>query len=182
MYYVTVFCGSQLGKDPMYVKIAEELGERFVRDDVGLVYGGTSVGLMGRLAETVVKKNGKVIGILPEFLQHIEIAYPSLSELRITQDIDERKRQMLALSKAVIALPGGVGTLEELSQAISWKKLDLYRGEIAVLNFRGFFDGFLKQLDIMLEEGFIDAFLRRSILVEGDVDLLWEQLKGRLHG
>jgi len=182
MHYVTVFCGSQMGKDPMYVQIARKLGEVLVRDGVGLVYGGTSVGLMGKLAETMVKNQGKVIGILPEFLQHIELAYPSLSELRITSDIDERKRQMLALSRAVIALPGGVGTLEELSQAISWKKLDLYRGEIAILNFRGFFDGFLNQLDMMLEEGFIDAALRRSIVVEGDVDLLWEQLKGRMDG
>jgi len=180
MHYVTVFCGSQLGKDPIYVQLAEQLGGHIVSDGVGLVYGGTSVGLMRKVADIVVKNNGKAIGILPEFLQHIEKAYPSLSELRITQDIDERKRQMLALSRVAIALPGGVGTLEELSQAISWKKLELYRGDIAILNFRGFFDGFLRQLDTMLEEGFIDAPLRRSLIVESDVDLLWEQIRERM--
>ena len=163
---ICVFSGSSPGKRPEYTEAARALGNELVRNDIQLVYGGGDVGLMGVIADTVMSAGGHVTGIIPEFLAKKEVAHNELSELHIVQSMHERKAMMSELSNAFIAMPGGIGTFEELIEVLTWQQLGIQFKPCAVLNTSGYFDHLLAQLDHAVDESFLKAIHRQMLLVE----------------
>jgi uncharacterized protein (TIGR00730 family) len=155
MRRLCVFCGSSFGAHPDYERAARELAEVAVREGVGLVYGGAHCGLMGALADRALQLGGEVIGVIPIQLVEQEIAHNGLSQLHEVRSMHERKALMASLSDGFIALPGGIGTLEELTEILTWRQLELHHKPIALLNTRGYFDGLLALLAHMREQRFL---------------------------
>jgi uncharacterized protein (TIGR00730 family) len=153
---VCVYCASSDRTPPVYLEAASRLGHALAEAGIGIVYGGSSLGSMGRMASAALAAGGKVTGILPRFMDELEWGNRSLTELRIVDDMHERKRLMLELSDAVIALPGGCGTLEELFEAITWKRLGLYFGPVLLVNVNRFYDPCIALLDRTVDEGFMN--------------------------
>ena len=156
MQSVCVYCSSSNRSSPVYLEAAARLGRILAENGITIVYGGSSLGSMGRLAAAALEAGGKVIGVLPRFMDELEWGHRELSELRIVEDMHERKRVMLELSDAAIALPGGCGTLEELFEAITWKRLGLYFGPVVLVNVNGFFDPCIELLNRCVDERFMD--------------------------
>lgn len=148
MKTICVFCGSSLGEDPTFIEAASKLGEALAKSQITLVYGGANIGLMGTVANAVLKNGGKVIGVIPKFLAGKEIAHPNLTELILVESMHERKMKMFELSEGFIAMPGGFGTLEELSEMLTWQQLGLHRYPIGLLNINGFYN----HLQLFFEE------------------------------
>ncbi len=140
----------------MYHDAATRLGQELARHGCGIVYGGGAIGSMGRLADAALANGGQVTGILPRFMDELEWGHRGLTELRVCADIHERKRLMMELSDAVVALPGGCGTLEELFEAITWKRLGLYLKPIVLVNVNGFFDPCVELLSRCIADRFMD--------------------------
>jgi len=155
-FRVCVYCGSSRQCDPVYLDAAERLGRELARNGVTIIYGGGAVGLMGALAEGALAEGGKVIGIIPGFMNELDWGHKGITELRVVRDIHERKRLMIQDANAVVALPGGSGTLDELLEAISLKRLALFLGPIVVLNTRSYFDDLLLALERCVSERFMD--------------------------
>ena len=155
MKRVCVFCGSSPGSRPAYTQSARELAAELVRRGIGLVYGGGSVGLMGVLADAVLEGGGEVIGVIPGPLASRELAHRGLTDLRVVDSMHERKATMSALADAFIALPGGLGTLEETLEILTWAQLGIHRKPVGVLNTEGFYDGLLRFLGHAVREGFV---------------------------
>jgi uncharacterized protein (TIGR00730 family) len=153
---VCVYCASSRRADPEYRAAAHRLGEVLARAGVGIVYGGGAVGSMGALADGALAAGGRVIGILPRFMAELEWGHKGLTDLQLVEDLRTRKHRMLTLSGAAIALPGGSGTLEELLEAITLKRLGLYLNPIVLINTRGFFTPLLTLLANAVEERFMD--------------------------
>lgn len=153
---VAVYCASSRQTDPGFPEAARRLGSHLARGGVAIVYGGGAVGSMGALADGALAEGGRVVGVLPRFMAELEWGHSGVSEMRLVDDMHVRKRTMLESADAVVALPGGCGTLEELLEAITWKRLGLYAGPIAILNFRGFFDPLLAMLERCIAERFMD--------------------------
>ena len=162
---ICVYCGSSSGNDPAFVAAAAELGRSITQHGYGLVYGGASIGLMGTVADSVLASAGVVTGVLPKSLADKEIAHPGLSELIITTSMHERKTRMADLSDAFIALPGGLGTFEELFEILTWAQLGFHQKPIAVLNVNGYFDKLIEFLENSAEKGFIKAAHQKMLLV-----------------
>ena len=141
-----------------------------------LVYGGAKVGLMGAVADGALRQGGKVIGVLPDFLQNKEIAHENLTELIVVNTMHERKTKMSALSEGVIALPGGFGTLEELFEILTWAQLGLHQKPIAILNIDGFYNDLLSCLQTMVDKGFLKAVNRNMLLVGNSIDDVLHQM------
>jgi uncharacterized protein (TIGR00730 family) len=157
---ICVYCGSNDGRLPDYARAAERLGRDMAEANVRLVYGGGSVGLMGIVARTVLAHGGKVTGIIPQFLKDREVMLKEVSELIVTADMHERKRIMFERSDAFVALPGGIGTLEEVVEMMTWAQLDQHEKPILIVNVNGFWDPLVAQFGRMTEEGFLHkAFL-----------------------
>ena len=154
---VCVYCASSRRAHPDYRAAAHRLGEVLAREGVAIVYGGGAVGSMGALADGALAAGGRVIGILPRFMAELEWGHKGLSDLQLVEDLRARKHQMLALSQAAIALPGGSGTLEELLEAITLKRLGLYLNPIVLVNTRGFFAPLLALLESAVAEHFMDT-------------------------
>ena len=152
---ICVFAGSNPGAKESYVLAARELGAEIARRGLGMVYGGASVGLMGACADAALAGGAEVVGVLPQALTAREIAHGSLTELRIVHSLHERKAVMSALSDAVIALPGGCGTMDELFEAITWRQLGLHQKPIGLLDTDSYYRPFRAFLDSMTTEGFI---------------------------
>ena len=174
---VCVFCGSNVGGREVYAAAARGLGAALARAGIGLVYGGGSVGLMGLLADAVLAGGGEVIGIIPRALATREIAHHGLADLRIVESMHERKALMTELADAFVALPGGLGTLEELLEVVTWAQLGLHAKPIAVLNVAGYFDGLLALLEHAIAERFVHPGHRALVLAAPDVDALLEALR-----
>ena len=155
MKRVAVFCGSSDGARPAYADAARALGAELVRRGLGLVYGGGSVGLMGALADAVLAQGGEVIGVIPEPLAARELAHGSLTELRVVASMHERKATMASLADGFITLPGGLGTLEETLEILTWAQLGIHRKPVGVLNVAGYYDGLLRMLSHAVREGFV---------------------------
>lgn len=155
MTRVCVFCGSSDGARPTYAETARAFGAELARRGLGLVYGGGSVGLMGTLADTVLAAGGEVIGVIPRGLATKELAHPGLTEQRVVTSMHERKATMAALSDGFVALPGGLGTLEETLEMLTWVQLGIHDKPVAVLNVDGYYDGLLKLLANAVREGFV---------------------------
>jgi uncharacterized protein (TIGR00730 family) len=153
---VCVYAASSREADPEYYAAARRLGRLLAEASVTVVFGGGANGAMGALADGALAAGGRLIGILPRFMQELEWAHPRLSELRVVEDMRERKHQMLQGADGVVALPGGSGTLEELLEAITLKRLGLYFGPIVLVNVRGFYDPLLRLLEDAIAERFMD--------------------------
>jgi hypothetical protein len=153
---VCVYCGSSRQCDPVYLDAAERLGRELARNGATIVYGGGAVGSMGALAEGALAEGGKVIGVIPGFMNELEWGHKGITELRVVPDMHERKRLMIQDAGAVVALPGGSGTLDELLEAVSLKRLALFLGPIVVLNTQSYFDHLLLALERSISERFMD--------------------------
>jgi len=165
-----VFCGSGDGKNPKYAKAAEKLGANMAKADIGLVYGGGSLGLMGRIAKSVLNHNGYVTGIIPEFLGNREMMLKDVNNLIVTNDMHERKGLMFKHSDAFIALPGGVGTLEELIEQMTWSQLGQHDKPIYLADIDQFWDPLIDLINHMREEKFIREGLELNYKVLKSVD------------
>ena len=172
-----VFCGSSPGLRASYGEAAEELGNLLVERGITLVYGGAGVGLMGRLADTVMDAGGEAIGVIPRALVDREIAHAGLTDLRVVESMHERKALMADLADAFVALPGGLGTLEELFEVYTWAQLGLHRKPCGLLNVEGYYDGIAAFLDHAVGERFLGEGHRRLLLVEPEVPRLFERLR-----
>lgn len=164
---VCVFCGASAGRDPRYAAAARSVGEGLAARGIGVVYGGGRVGLMGTVADAALAAGGEVIGVIPQGLVDRELAHPGLSALHVVDTLGQRKALMAELADAFIALPGGLGTLEELSEVASWAQLGLHGKPIGLLDVGSFWDGFLGWLDHAVAEGFIRP-AQRGLLARGD--------------
>jgi uncharacterized protein (TIGR00730 family) len=153
---VCVYCASSDRTAPVYLEAAACLGRRLAEAGLAVVYGGSSLGSMGRMAAAALAAGGKVTGVLPRFMDELEWGNRALTELRLVDDMHERKRLMLELSDAVVALPGGCGTLEELFEAITWKRLGLYFGPVVLVNVNRFWDPCIELLNRTVDEGFMN--------------------------
>jgi len=153
---VCVYCASSEKSDAVYLNAARRAGEILAENSIVTVYGGGAIGSMGRLAEGVLAKGGKIIGVIPRFMQELEWDHKGLTELQVVENMRERKHIMLTDSDAAIALPGGSGTLEELMEAISLKRLGIYLNPIVLVNVKGFFDPLLSLLQRCIDERFMD--------------------------
>ncbi len=153
--FVCVFAGSQVGSEAQYAEQARQLGELLVENQLGLVYGGGSVGLMGEIADAVLDSGGKVIGVIPKFLATRELLHTGLTDTIITEDMHSRKAIMAELADAFIALPGGLGTFEELFEVITWAQLGVHQKPIGLLNVAGFYDPVLNLIEHAIELGFV---------------------------
>jgi uncharacterized protein (TIGR00730 family) len=150
-----VYCGSSPGHNPAYLQAARELGTAMAAADVGLVYGGGSIGLMGETARAVIAAGGHVTGIIPEFLVHKERMQEGVHELIVTTTMHERKMAMFERSTGFVALPGGIGTLEELAEILTWSQLKQHARPVILCNIAGFWSGLLDVISHMTSEGFI---------------------------
>ncbi len=155
MKAVCVYCGSSPGASPIYTEAARAFGRALVAADLGLVYGGGKVGLMGVIADTVMAEGGRAIGVIPELLVNKEVGHEGLSELHVVPDMHHRKKMMADLSDAFVAMPGGAGTLEELFEVYTWAQLGYHHKPVAVLNIDGFYDPLIALLRHTVREGFM---------------------------
>ncbi|KZK86581.1 LOG family protein YvdD [Pseudovibrio sp. Ad46] len=152
---ICVYCGSNAGSQPLFEKAAIQLGELLAREGIRLVYGGGSIGLMGAVAKTVLENGGEVTGVIPKFLMEREVMLEDAHELIVTQDMHERKRTMFEKADAFIALPGGIGTLEELVEMLTWAQLGRHDKPMLLLNLDQFWTPLVELLDHMRSLGFI---------------------------
>lgn len=157
MKSICVFCGSSMGFHPIYKKMANDLGKLFAMEKVQLIYGGGSVGLMGVLADAVMENGGRVVGIIPKFLYDLEVGHDGVSELIIVDSMHERKQMMAEMARGFIALPGGIGTMEELFEIFTWQQLAIIQKPVALLNINHFYDDMLQFLNKMVQQGFLKA-------------------------
>lgn len=173
---VCVFCGSSTGLKAEFISAAKAVGTKLARENIGLVYGGGSVGLMGVVSQSAHEQGGAVVGVIPEKLKPKEISGETCGEVIVTRDMHERKRHMSSLADAFIAMPGGFGTLEELFEMITWKQLGFHSKPIGILNVDGFYDALLKFLDEAVSSGFISKSAREFLFVAESPDELLDML------
>jgi uncharacterized protein (TIGR00730 family) len=166
MKSVSVFCGSNPGVDSVFEKEAYNLGKAIAQNGLRLIYGGTSIGLMGRVADGVIENGGKVTGILPGFLAEKEIAHPGLDQLIFVESLHERKLKMSKLSDGSIAMAGGFGTMDEFFEIVTWRQLNIYNKPVALYNAGLFFDPLLAFIDHMREQGFVKEEFRNLIITD----------------
>ena len=174
---VCVYCASSSRTPQIYLDAAATLGRTLAAAGLRIVYGGGSVGSMGRMAEAALAGGAHVTGVLPKFMDELEWGHRSLSELRLVDDMHQRKREMLELSDAVVALPGGCGTLEELFEAITWKRLGLFFGPILIVNVNGFFDACVAILNRAVDERFMNERHRSMWTIVSDPEAVPEALR-----
>jgi uncharacterized protein (TIGR00730 family) len=163
-----VFCGANPGHDPRYLEAAAALGRCIAQAGLGLVYGGASIGLMGAVADAALAEGGEVIGVIPQTLVEREVAHHGLADLRVVTSMHERKALMAELSDGFIALPGGVGTLEELFEVWTWSHLGLHRKPCGLLDVAGFYSGLGRFIDHVQHEGFLREGVRDMLLMADD--------------
>ena len=176
MKRLCVFCGSSTGDAPAYTAAARALGTALARQGIGLVYGGAAVGLMGAVADAALAQGGEVIGVIPEALVRKEVAHGGLVDLRIVGSMHERKALMAELSDGFIALPGGLGTLEELFEVWTWAQLGYHAKPCALLNVAGFYDPLIAFLDSVVGHRFLKPAHRDMLVVASDSEELLAQL------
>ncbi len=175
---VCVFCGSNRGADPAFAGAARRLGTSLAARDLGLVYGGASVGLMGVVADASIAAGGRATGVITESLAGHEIAHRSLSDLRVVRTMHERKAMMAELSDAFVMLPGGFGTSEEFMESVTWAQLGLHDKRCGILNVHGFFDHLLAFLGHAVEQGFVKPARMEALAVAEDPDQLLDLVTG----
>jgi uncharacterized protein (TIGR00730 family) len=177
MKRICVFCGSSPGSRPEYRAAAEEMGAELVRRNIGLVYGGGNVGLMGIIADAVLKAEGEAVGVIPEHIMSREIGHKGLTKLHVVHSMHERKALMADLSDAFIAMPGGFGTLEEFCEVLAWSQLGLHAKPCGILNVRGFYTPLLAMFDHAVEERFLKPENRALVLARDSAAALLQALE-----
>ena len=176
---ICVFCGASPGRDPAYLELAASVGAGLAERGIGVVYGGSRVGMMGALADAALAVGGEVIGIIPRRLVDRELAHGGLTELRVVETLHQRKAEMAATSDGFIALPGVLGTLEELAEVASWAQLGLHSKPIGLLGPAGYWDALLGWLDHAVAEGFIAPGHRELVDLDPDLEALLERFGWR---
>jgi hypothetical protein len=177
MKRICVFCGSSPGARPEYLQAAEQLGYTLASKGIGLVFGGGKVGLMGKIAESVLGKGGEVIGVIPKGLAEREVAFTKLADLRVVGSMHERKALMADLSDGFIALPGGLGTIEEFFEVITWAQLGMHPKPCGVLNVHHYYDKLMSFLDHAVDEKFVDLEHRSMLLVDENPERLLQKFE-----
>jgi uncharacterized protein (TIGR00730 family) len=178
MRRVCVFCGSSPGTNPAYLEAARAMGRALARRKLGLVYGGGGVGLMGAVADAALEGGGEVVGVIPRALQLRELAHGRLTHLHVVGSMHERKAKMAELAHGFVALPGGMGTLEELAEILTWAQLGLHARPIGLLDVAGYYAPLVSFLDRAVQEGFVRPEHRRLLTVAEDPDALLERFEG----
>ena len=182
MNNICVFCGSSAGKLPIYKETAIRFGQLLAQNNVTLVYGGGRLGLMGLIADAVLGEGGKVIGVIPEFMMDKEVAHNGITELRIVRSMHERKYEMASLSDAFAVLPGGLGTLDEMAEILTWNQLLILKKPIGILNVNNYYESLLQFLDSMVENGFLRPRGRELLIDRSDEKSLFDALKNYVPG
>ena len=181
MKKISVFCGSSSGNQTIYEEASIALAKAFIKHDFTLLYGGAKIGLMGILADYMLQAGGKVIGVMPHFLIHKEIAHPKLTEFVCVDSMQERKSWMQANSDAFIALPGGFGTLDEIFEMICLGQLHIHQKPCAFLNINGFFNSLKNFLEHAVSQGFIDMEYKNMLIFESDTERLIDKILHYTH-
>jgi uncharacterized protein (TIGR00730 family) len=176
-----VFCGSSPGNNKAYADAAKSLGQALVKNGFGLVFGGGAVGLMGQIAKTVLQMDGEVVGVIPRAMVERELALKELTDLRIVNSMHERKALIADLSDGFIALPGGLGTIEEIFEALTWTQLGIHKKPGGFLNTNNYFDHLVRFLDHMSDQEFVDKGHRDMIFIEKDPDMILKKFKSYQH-
>lgn len=158
-----------MGKNPEFAQTTKALGKAMTDRDIDLVYGGGKLGLMGIIADSVLENGGEVHGVIPEMLKDLEVAHTGATELHIVANMHERKAKMTELTDAFVAIPGGVGTMDELFEAWSWNALGYHNKPFAILNIAGYWDAMIEFLDVMTEQGFVSAERRKQLIISDDI-------------
>lgn len=177
MKSLCVYCGSSPGANPAYADAARTLAKEMVDNNIALVYGGGKVGLMGVIADEIVRLGGDATGVIPKALLDKEIGHGGLTRLHIVKDMHERKAMMAELSNGFIAMPGGIGTLEELFEVLTWSQLGFHDKPIGVLNVNGFYDGLIAFVHHLVAQGFVKSEQASLMMHEPDAQTLLERLK-----
>lgn len=170
MQRIAVFCGSSIGFKPIYAQDAKKLGEYFAKKNIGLVYGGGKIGMMGVLADSIMENSGEVIGVIPNLLRHEEVAHTKITRMIVTKKMSKRKVKISKMVDGYIALAGGFGTLDEIFEALTLGQLGIENKPVGILNTNGFFTPTLNQLDHMVQEGFLKQANRDMILVSDQIE------------
>lgn len=173
---ICVFCGSSPGSDPAYTEAARQLGKLMGQKGITLVYGGSNIGLMRSIADAAISAGGHVIGVMPQGLIDREVAYTDLKEFHIVESMSIRKEKMAELSDAFIAMPGGIGTLDEIFEAMSWNQLEIMDKPLALLNTKGYYDHLVKFLDYTVEQRFVRPEHRKNLLVNDEPEQLLSEI------
>lgn len=168
MKKICVYCGSSPGKHPAFLEAARELAKAFLERDIALVYGGASIGVMGEIADAMLAGGGEVIGVMPRSLVEREVSHSGLSELIVVESMHERKSVMAELSDGFVALPGGLGTLEELLEVLTWSQLGFHRKPCALYNTLQYYDKLSSFLDHAVEQQFVKPVHRSMLLMEDE--------------
>ena len=177
MKRICVFCGANTGKRDQYSTAAKDLATELVSREIEIVYGGGRIGLMGVLAERAIELGGRVIGVIPESLATKEVAHDSISELIVVGSMHERKAKMAELSDGFISLPGGIGTIEETFEMLTWSQLGFHNKPCGIINVLGFYDKLIEFLNHISEEKFFMDIYRRMLIVETDPPALLERFE-----
>jgi uncharacterized protein (TIGR00730 family) len=178
MKSIAVYCGASLGAKPLYAHAACELARVLVERNIGLVYGGGKVGLMGVLADEVLRLGGEATGVIPRALLEREVGHTGLTRQFVVKDMHERKAMMSDLSDGFIALPGGMGTLEELFEMLTWAQLGIHAKPVCLFNVEGFYDGLVRFVRQLHDEGFVRAQHLELMMVEQEADAVVRRLQG----
>lgn len=176
MKQISVFCGSSTGNNPIYAEATKTLATHFIKNDFTLLYGGAKIGLMGIMADYILRAGGKVMGVMPRFLIDKEIAHTELTQLICVDSMQERKTWLQTHSDAFIALPGGFGTLDEIFEMICFGQLQIHQKPCAFLNTNGFYDHLNHFLDHCVNEGFIQKEYKNMLIIESDANKLIKQI------
>jgi len=174
---ICVYCGSSAGTDPEIINQAHLLGATLAKKDMTLVYGAAKIGVMGAVAQGALDAKGKVIGVIPAFLQIKEVVHTGLTELIVNETMHERKMKLQELSDGFITLPGGFGTMEELFEVLTWSQLALHKKPVGMLNVNGFYDDLLSALKNMVDKGFLKQENYDILLVDTTIDGLLDQME-----
>ena len=177
MKSVCIYCGSNFNGDPVLRAAIESLAQTLTEQNITMVYGGGSVGVMGLIADDVLKRKGSVTGVIPQFLMDKEVGHKGLTQLIVTENMHERKKQMADLSDGFIILPGGFGTLEEFFEVLTWLQLGLHGKPIGVLNVSGFYDPLFAQMEVMVQHRFLKPANRDLVFNESDPAVLVQKMK-----
>ena len=177
MKSICVYCGSNFNGDPILRNAIEALATVLVAENITLIYGGGSVGVMGVIADDVLEKKGEVIGVIPQFLMDKEVGHKGLTEMIVTENMHQRKQKMADLSDGFIILPGGFGTLEEFFEVLTWLQLGLHAKPIGVLNVNGFYDPLFMQLDVMVKNRFLKQTNRDFVFNETNAAVLVHKMQ-----
>jgi uncharacterized protein (TIGR00730 family) len=163
-----IYCGSNFNGDPLLKQAVEILAKEMAENKIKLIFGGGSVGVMGLIADAILRNGGKAIGIIPQFLMDKEVGHKGLTEMIVTENMHQRKQKMADLADGFLILPGGFGTLEEFFEVLTWLQLGLHQKAIGVLNVGGFYDFLFKQMDVMVEQRFLKPINRDLVIDESD--------------